>query len=161
MGATVATLGVGYGVAKYFSKDDGNDDMTDLDKKLLAESDGQGMDDAQREQIENFGKPKENDGGVLTLDKLQKTIQENQGTENGAADTPEGNTNASDAAQATAEAYEMPQEEKDFLRKQVLGGPNSGPDPIIKKLKEMGVLSPSDEKVLIAAGHRTDGGYYR
>lgn len=157
VGATVATLGVGYGVAKYFSKDDGNDDMTDLDKKLLAESDGQGMDDAQREQIENFGKPKENDGGVLTLDKLQKTIQENQGTENGAADTPEGNTNASDAAQATAEAYEMPQEEKDFLRKQVLGGPNSGPDPIIKKLKEMGVLSPSDEKVLIAAGHRTDG----
>ena len=62
-----------------------------------------------------------------------------------------------DEAQATAEAYEMPQEEKDFLRKQVLGGPNSGPDPIIKKLKEMGVLSPSDEKVLIAAGNRTDG----
>lgn len=145
------------GLAEKIGLKGGNDDMTDLDKKLLAESDGQGMDAAQREQIENFGKPKENDGGVLTLDKLQKTIQENQGTENGAADTPEGNTNASDAAQATAEAYEMPQEEKDFLRKQVLGGPNSGPDPIIQKLKEMGVLSPSDEKVLIAAGHRTDG----
>lgn len=153
VGATVATLGVGYGVAKYFSKDDGNDDMTDLDKKLLAESDGQGMDAAQREQIENFGKPKENDGGVLTLDKLQKTIQENQGTENGAADTPEGNTNASDAAQATAGVSALTEADVKLM----VTDCKMGPDPIVAKLQQMGVLSDEDKEKLIGSGGRKDG----
>lgn len=153
VGATVATLGVGYGVAKYFSKDDGNDDMTDLDKKLVAESDGQGMDAAQREQIENFGKPKENDGGVLTLDKLQKTIQENQGTENGAADTPEGNTNASDAAQATAGVSALTEADVKLM----VTDCKMGPDPIVAKLQQMGVLSDEDKEKLIGSGGRKDG----
>lgn len=141
------------GLAEKIGLKDGNDDMTDLDKKLLAESDGQGMDAAQREQIENFGKPKENDGGVLTLDKLQKTIQENQGTENGAADTPEGNTNASDATQATAEVPALSEADVKLM----VTDCKMGPDPIVAKLQQMGVLSDEDKEKLIGSGGRKDG----
>ena len=141
------------GLAEKIGLKGGNDDMTDLDKKLVAESDGQGMDAAQREQIENFGKPKENDGGVLTLDKLQKTIQENQGTENGAADTPEGNTNASDATQATAEVPALSEADVKLM----VTDCKMGPDPIVAKLQQMGVLSDEDKEKLIGSGGRKDG----
>ena len=136
------------GLAEKIGLKGDNDDMIDLDKKLVAESDGKGYTDSEREEfLKKVQDMPKNNGGMD--DPFGQNVQEGNpaSTEN----------SASDAAQATAEAYEMPQEEKDFLRKQVLGGPNSGPDPIIQKLKEMGVLSPSDEKVLIAAGHRTDG----
>ena len=156
-----ALLGVaaaGYAAYKIFApdevKDAVDDGMSDLDKNLLDNFDGKEMTDAEREEIlKNTEDLSKNSTGDIT-DPLNLKGGENAATETAGGENSENN--AADAAQAT-DNYEMPQEEKDFLRRQVLGGPNSGPDPIVDKLKEMGVMTKEDEEVLRAAGSRKDG----
>ena len=125
-----------------------NDDMTDFDKKLLAESDGQGMTDAEREQLlKNVDDLKNNSSGDIT-DPLNLKGGEN-------TDTPtvdENNGNTADAT-PTTEVPALSEDDINLLKTDC----KMGPDPIVAKLQQMGVLSDEDKAQLIGSGGRKDG----
>ena len=117
------------------------DDMSDLDKKLLAESDGKGMTDAEREQmLKNMENLKNGNGDVT--DPLNMKGGENSGENSGA-----------DASQEAADVAAL--SEADI--KLMVTDCKMGPDPIVAKLESMGVLSQEDKEQLIGAGGRRDG----
>lgn len=156
-----------------FKKDDSNDGMTDFDKKLVAESDGQTMTPEERERILNF-KPQE--GSVLpNLDEAQnngaglenngaevgntaqaENAAETNATEANAAQTgnaAEANATEGNAAQAAADVPALSESDIKLL----VTDCKMGPDPIVHKLEEMGVLSAEDKEQLIASGGRKGG----
>lgn len=125
------------------SKDDG---LSDLDKKLVSESDGQGMTDAEQKQMFDNMENLKNGNGDIT-DPLNMKAGEN------AADATAGENGATDAAQAAADVPAL--SEADI--KLMVTDCKMGPDPIVAKLESMGVLSQEDKEQLIGAGGRKDG----
>ncbi len=165
VGATVATLGVGYGVAKYFSKDDGNDDMT----SDLANNQGNTGKPANLFEGQKFFKSVTDENGNPRLgDSFEKQpmntelkgVGLGEGTIHIGAEAPKlddvnaGNSgDIADAAQATAEVPALSENDINLLKTDC----KMGPDPIVAKLQQMGVLSDEDKEKLIGSGGRKDG----
>lgn len=127
---------IGETFGNLFSKDK-DDNMTDLDKKLIEESGGKGLTDAEREELlKNVKNMPKNNGDIS--DPLGTKATENTGEE---------------AAKAAAEVPALTEADTKLL----VTDCKMGPDPIVAKLEQMGVLSQEDKAKLIGAGGRSDG----
>ena len=129
-----------------FSKDD--DNMSDLDKKLIAEPGGKGLTDAEREQLlTNVDNLKNNSSGDVT-DPLNLKSGENTDTP-----TVDGNNGNTADVTPTTEVPTLSENDINLLKTDC----KMGPDPIVAKLQQMGVLSDEDKEKLIGSGGRKDG----
>lgn len=155
--AVAGVVGLGF-LGKHLMGDSDENKLSDFDEKLLKDSDGKGFTNEEREQfLKNVENMKNNGNGDIT-DPLnmkggENGVSDNTTSENGSSDNTTSENSGNDATENVPEVLQLSEADVKLM----VTDCKMGPDPIVAKLEQMGVLSAEDKAQLIASGGRRDG----